>query len=118
MNNYTLHPDGIAAIEAEIEKFKQRCKDAADDALSNVYADLAGYIEHDAILNLEQRIINGFHDGAKRHIQDAYPFARMRAKLFEEHRDEIMAAMPEELVKENDMLRSRLSYYENRSYPS
>lgn len=116
MSNYTLHPDGVAAIEAEIEKFKQRCKEAADEALSNVYADLASYIECDAILNLEQRIIDGFHDGAKRHIQDAYPFCKMRTKLFEEHREEIMAAMPEELVKENDMLRSRLSYYENRSY--
>jgi hypothetical protein len=117
MSDYTLHPDGIAAIEAEIEKFKQRCKDAADEALSNIYSDLPSYIESDAILNLEQRIIDGFHDGAKQHIQDAYPFARMRAKLFEEHRDEIMLAMPEELIKENDMLRARLSYYENRSQP-
>lgn len=82
----------LKLCERLIEKFKGQLKSAAEDALSTVYVDVMPHIESDTFLNFKSQamsVIRGYATKDATMIGD-YSGQKIRAKIFEEHRVEII----------------------------
>jgi len=86
----TLAPEGVDQMVEIIETLKGKMKDVAEDAISEVYSDLPGYIESDAWGNFRTELMRGFSDYGNRKVQNDYDFKTIRQEILKEFRDEII----------------------------
>lgn len=109
---YPLYPElkEPAQIEAQalVDKFKAQLKKSAEEVISALYCDVAVHIESDSWTNFRNEIMAGFKNYDNRKIQGEYEFAEIRAEIFKEFRDDIIADLNQDLVKEVGELKDQL----------
>jgi hypothetical protein len=99
----TLSEAGKEQAQRLIDDFKVAMTKAANEALSSLYTDIVPHIESDAC-NYRNSMIAAFQGYQEdRHEHD---FRKIRAKLLEEHRDEIIKDLNQDLVKKIEELES------------
>ena len=120
MGEYPLYPElseeGQKEAVALIEDFKAKLKKAADETIGELYCNVMPYIETDSWTNFRNELMAGFRDYGNRKIQGEYDFKQIRAAIFNDFREEIMAEMPEELREENARLRDQLKHLSEHRY--
>jgi hypothetical protein len=82
----------LSLCERLIEKFKGQLKSAAEDALSTVYVDVMPHIESDTFLNFKSQAMSVIRGYATKDALTAgdYSGQHIRAKIFEEHKNELV----------------------------
>ena len=105
----SLSEEGKQQAQALIDGFKKQLAKAADDVLSEVYCDIVDHIESDSWTNFRNKIVDAFRDyGNRGKCATAHDFARIRRKLLDEYRDEIIADIQQDIVEENERLKAEL----------
>jgi len=109
---YPLFPilSEAAHVEAQqlMDAFKEKFKDIAQEVLGELYCDVALYIESDSWSNFRNEVMAGFKNYNNRKIQDEYDFAEIRQTMLAQYRDQIVADLNQDLVKENEKLKKQI----------
>ena len=113
-----IYPDlpegGAEQAQALVERFKKQIASAAEDAISGLYCDLVPYIESDAWANMRNKMMDGLKDYSNAKLRLNYDFRDIRAAMLKEHREEIIADLNADLVRENEQLKSELEIERSR----
>jgi hypothetical protein len=94
----TLSEEGIKEATILIEAFKVAMKAVATEALDELYMDIVPHIESDAWSNYRNEIMDGFRDYGNALTCNEHNFKKIRAKIFEEHKDAIIRDLNKDLV--------------------
>jgi hypothetical protein len=81
---------------------------AAEEALASLYSDVMPYIEGDSWSNFRRDAINQLKGYNREKEIRPYDFRKIRAKMLEEHREEIIGDLNADLLAEVEDLRSRI----------
>ena len=115
---FPLYPDLSEEGKQEVEKllgnFKLKMKQIAEEVISDLYCDAGDYIESDAWNNFRCTLMAGFQNYSNRHRQGEYDFAKIRAEIFKQFRDEIIPDLNQDLVKENNALKEEIERLNER----
>lgn len=103
-----LNEPGEEEAQALVDSFKSKLKDAADEVIGTLYCDVATYIETDSWSNFRNQIMEGFKNYDNRKIQNEYDFKKIRAEIYKEYRDDIIADLNQDLLEENETLKKDL----------
>ena len=93
-----------------MDEFKKKMESLAKEILSQLYCDVAMYIESDSWSNFRNEILQGFSKYGNRKLQADYDFAKIRQTIYEEHREEIIKEVEQDIVKENASLTKQLEW--------
>lgn len=108
---YPLYPSlseaGKNAAEAIIEVFRGKLSKAAEEAIAGLYYDLPSFIESDSWTNFRNHLVAGLKNYSNRKIQGEYDFAKIRAAIYEQFREEITADIQADIIKEFQSTRPR-----------
>jgi hypothetical protein len=91
-----------------IDKFKGLMKKAADDVLSELYCDVACYIESDTWTNFRNELMDGFKNYDNKKIQGEYDFKELRQAIYKNHKEEIVNDLNQDMVNEIESLNERI----------
>jgi len=82
-----------AAEEAQLllNDFKNKFEAIAKEVLSQLYTDVTQFIDSDAWLNFRNDMMDGMRDYPNVKIHALYNFKAIRAQIYKEHREEIIA---------------------------
>ena len=109
---YPLFPELSEVAHKEaldlIEKFKAALKQAANEVIGDLYCYIMPYIESDSWHNFRNQLLDGFLDYRNGKIQEEYDFKKIRRKIFEEFKDEIIADLNKDLLEENEELKKEI----------
>ena len=103
-----LNEPGEEEAQALVDRFKSKLKEAADEAIGTLYCDVATYIETDSWSNFRNQIMEGFRNYDNRKIQREYDFKKIRAEIYKEYREDIIADLNQDLLEENEQLKKDL----------
>ena len=115
-NQFPLYPklDDIAQDQAEeltkrfLETFKKRTQDIMEDLTNEFVYAIVDHIEGDAWQNFRTEILNGLCNYDNRKIQSRYDFDKIRESIYRKYRNEIIADLNQDLVKENEELKKKV----------
>jgi len=112
MEDYPLYPelpeDGKLEAQKLIDGFKDKLKKAADEAITEMYCDVAVFIETDSWQNFRNKIMSGLKDYGNPKIRSDYDFKEIRQTIYKEFRDEIVEDLNLDLVEEISSLKKQL----------
>ena len=109
-NQFPLYPrlmDG-GADEAQklFDGFREQMTKISKEVLSNLYTDVAAYIESDSWTNFRNNLLDGICDYRNSKIQAIYDFKKIREKIYREYRDDIIKDISDDIVAENEKLKA------------
>jgi hypothetical protein len=120
---YPLFPElpikGQEEAQVLIDKFKESIKKAADEAIGELYCDVAVYIESDSWQNFRNELMDGFRNYNNEKIQGKYDFKEIRQAILKNHKEEIVADLNQDMLKEIDDLKGQIEFLQKlreRSY--
>ncbi len=105
-----LKEEAKKEAQALMDEFKKKMESLAKEILSQLYCDVAMYIESDSWSNFRNEILQGFSKYGNRKLQGDYDFAKIRQTIYEEHREEIIKEVEQDIVKENASLTKQLEW--------
>jgi len=112
MNDYPLYPElkdpGAKEVQQLIDKFKKELKKAANEAIGQLYCDIAIHIESDSWTNFRNDLMDGFKNYDNRKVQGEFDFAQIRKEIYKEYRKELIIDLNQDLVKEVESLKKSL----------
>ena len=91
-----------------MDGFKVKMKKICDETLGELYVDVSMYIESDNWTNFRNELMDGFQDYRNEKIQGQFDFKKIRAKIFEEYREEIIKDLPADLIEEIKSLKEKI----------
>ena len=113
-DEYPLYPElpeaGKDEAQALVDAFKGKLKAAADEAIGDLYCDVATFIENDSWGNFRNKIMDGFTNYGNRKLQADYDFNRIRQAIFKEYREEIIEDLNQDMVEEIEGLKKSLEF--------
>lgn len=116
---YPLYPklteEGHHEAQKLMDGFKMQFRKMLDDALGDLYCDVAMHIESDSWTNYRNNLMNGLQNYGNRHVQSTHDFKQIRQAIFREFKDEIIVDLNQDLVDENNNLKERIKYLNNHS---
>ena len=121
MNDPTLYPElseaGALEAQALMDKFKQGLIKLADEALGHMYTEIVHDIGSDSWTNYRNDMVDGMKDYQNSKSSMRYEMKGIRAKILEDHREEVINDLNADLVEENEKLKERIKFLESmRSY--
>ena len=99
-----------ALMDGFKKKIEEKMLEVCKGVLTDLYCDVAMYIESDSWSNFRNEILQGFSKYGNRKLQADYAFAKIRKTIFEEHREEIIKEVEQDIVKENESLTKQLEW--------
>ncbi len=110
---YPLFPELPEAGQKEaqdlIDKFKEKLKIAADEAIGDFYCGVMPFIESDSWTNFRNAIMDGFKNYNNRKIQGEYNFKEIRQQILKEYRDDLIKDLNQDMVKETEQLKETIN---------
>ena len=114
---YPLFPELSEAGQEEAQKlvdsFKENLKKVADEAIRELYCNVATYIETDSWTNFRNDLLDGFRDYKNRKIHAEYDFKKIRAAIYKEYREEIIKDLNQDMVKEIEDLKKQIKFMQD-----
>ena len=105
-----LNEQGLLEVESVMQYFRDKLHKVASEVLSNLYTDIHDYIETDAWANYRESIRQAMRgDIVKDTLTNEFAKA-VRDQIFSEHKDELVSALNQDLVRENSQLAERIKY--------
>ena len=112
--DFPLYPRLSEAGEIEatelVEAFKQNLIKAADEAIGKLYCDIMPHIESDSWTNYRNVLMDGLSNYNNRKLQAPYDFKKIRQKIYEEYREEIIPDLNQDLLEEIESLKRQLEW--------
>ena len=109
MENEKLYPDLPEGAKKEfqelIDNAKEKIKESAEQAISELYCDVGTHIETDAWTNFRNTLISGLK-GYPSYLK--YDFKKIREEILKENRAEIIKDLNQDLVEEVEFLKNQL----------
>lgn len=109
---YPLYPElseeGKKESELLVEKFKEKLKKVAEEAIEGFYCDMIHDIESDSWQNFRNQIMDGFKNYNNRKIQNRFDFKEIRQQIFKEYREEIIPDLNQDILEENESLKNQI----------
>jgi hypothetical protein len=100
---YPLYPElsraGAEEAQQLVERFKEQMKKAADEAISDLYCDIAVHIESDSWTNYRNKLMDGFKDYNNRLVQGEFDFKDIRQQIYKEFREDIIKDLDQDNLK-------------------
>ena len=112
-----LTEEGERQAKLFLESFKEKMKGIVDEVIGEAYVHCLGYIESDAWMNFRNEIMGGLMNYDNKE-KATYDFKRIRRKIFEEYRDEIIKDLSQDLVEENERLKLQIDAWHRHDWPS
>lgn len=112
----SLSEEGALEAQAVIDGFKKEMLESAKRALSDVYADVALYIESDSWTNFRNNIVAGLRNYGHNRIHTSYDFKAIRAAIFHDFREEIIEDLQTDILKENEELKAEIKRMYDRRF--
>jgi hypothetical protein len=113
MSEYPLFPElpPVASEQAQIliDKFKEQLALIAEKTISEFYCDVAVHIESDSWTNFRNQLLDGLKNYDNRKIQASYDFKAIRKSILENHREEIISDLNQDMVNEIISLKEQIS---------
>lgn len=111
-DEYPLYPElteqGKEEAQKIMDSFKPRLKQMMDEVLSDLYTDVTYYIDSDHWTNYRNALMDGFKDYGGGKPNHEYDYKELRQAIYRNHKDEIVADLNQDLVKENEGLRREI----------
>jgi len=113
-----LTEDGQEKAKELMDKFKEDFKKIAEGVLGELYTDTLMHIEGDSWTNFRSYIISYLRYYPHRKTGGDYNFKEIRQAIYKEYREEIIHDLNQDLVEENERLKSQLhrALEYNRTY--
>ena len=108
-----LPEDGKQAAQALVDQFKVALAKAADEAISDLYCDVAVYIESDSWTNYRNAIMSAFKNYNNK-VKAPGDFKEIRQGIYQQFRDEIIVDLNQDLVKEVADLKATIEMLQQR----
>lgn len=111
-DEYPLYPElteqGKEEAQKIMDSFKPKLKKLMDEVLGDLYTDVSYYVESDHWTNYRNALIAGFkgYGGGKANHQ--YDYKELRQAIYQNHKDEIVDDLNQDLVKENERLKAQI----------
>lgn len=109
---YPLYPElteqGKEEAQKVMDSFKPRLKKLMDEVLGDLYTDVSYYVDSDHWTNYRNALMDGFkgYGGGKANHQ--YDYKELRQAIYQNHKDEIVADLNQDLVEENERLKAQI----------
>lgn len=103
-----LPPGGAEEAQELISKFKAQLAKAAEEAISDLYTDIAPFIESDSWGNYRNAIMDGFKNYGNRKIQSPHDFKEIRQAILAEFRADLIEDLNQDLLEEIESLKRDL----------
>ena len=108
---YPALPDaGKEEAQALIDGFKDKLVKAAEEAIRDLYCDVAIFIESDSWGNYRNKLMNGFTNYDNRKLQADYDFKKIRQQIYKEYRGEIIEDLNQDMAQEIEELKKSLEF--------
>lgn len=111
-----LNEESIKKADEILSIFRNRIKDIIDNevdmVMTSIYCDVLPYIESDVFENFRMQIINGIIYDTPNKIYD-YNYRKIRDKIFEEHKDELIPALNQDLLDKVKELEKQIQYWKS-----
>jgi hypothetical protein len=100
----------MGQLEAQelIENFKSKLRKVATEVISELYVDIASHIETDAWGNYRNQLWRELSDWKNLHKHHNYK--KVRDAIFQEHREELVKDLNQDLLSEIESLKKELEY--------
>jgi hypothetical protein len=111
-DEYPLYPElteqGKEEAQKIMDSFKPRLKELMDEVLSDLYTDVSYYVDSDHWTNYRNALMDGFkgYGGGKANHQ--YDYKELRQAIYQNHKDEIVKDLNQDLVEENKRLSDQI----------
>jgi glutathionyl-hydroquinone reductase len=99
-------------VEASKARLLAHLRDEMDEVMSKVYTDYAPHIETDAWTNYREYIWKELEGGLYKTVTDSeagHRAKQIRAMIFQEHKDALVAALNQDLLKQISDLKQELA---------
>jgi len=105
-----LSEAGCEEAQTLVDAFKVELTKAAEDAIRDLYCDVAVFIESDSWGNFRNKLMDGFKNYNNRLIQSDYDFKEIRQAIYKEYRDDIIKDLNQDLLEEIESLKKQLAF--------
>ena len=102
-----LNEGGAELFQKLIDQFKERMKVVSEDIIGDLYVDLADHVESDQWTNYRNTLLDGLCDYRNKD-HSPYDYKKIRRKMFDEYREEIIKDIGADLVEKIDDLERML----------
>ena len=103
-----LKPPGAEEAQALVDKFKDKLKKTAEEVIGQLYCDVVVHIESDSWTNFRNDLMDGFRNYNNKKVAGEYDFAAIRKEIYKEYREELIADLNQDIVKEVEDLKQQL----------
>ena len=110
----TLAPEAQAEAQALMDGFKAQLLNLCEETLGKLYTDVSAYIESDHWTNYRNDLLAGLRNYGNRKVQASYDFAKIREAIYREYKDEIVADLNQDMIKEIEMLKKESASWRER----
>lgn len=113
---YPLYP--LLSEEAKkqaqelMNQFKEKMLKVCEETLLDLYCDVSCYIESDHWTNYRNEILDGFRNYNNSKIQGKHDFAKIRAEIYKEFRNELIPDINQDMLEEIESLKRQIKWME------
>lgn len=109
---YPLYPEltdqGKEEAQKIMDSFKPKIKAMMDELLGELYSDVSYYVESDHWTNYRNAIMDGFKNYGSGKPSHDYDYYELRQAIYQNHKDEIVSDLNQDLVAENKKLKDEI----------
>lgn len=121
---YPLFPElteqGKQEAQKLMSKFEVQLKEHAlkimQEITTDFYCDILHEIESDHWTNYRTKLLNGLCNYSNKSIQGSYDFDRIRKSIYENHKEEIVKDLNQDLVEEVERLKETIKILQESTW--
>ncbi|MCB0490534.1 MAG: hypothetical protein KDC99_18805 [Cyclobacteriaceae bacterium] len=110
IEEYPLFPElteeGKAEAQRIMDSFKPKLAAMMDEVMGDLYCDVSYYVESDHWTNYRNAIMRGLTDYQSDHPHHQRDYGQVRRAIYENHKEEIIKDLNQDLVEENERLKA------------
>jgi len=116
--DYPLYPELTeqGKIEAQkiMDSFKPKLAKLMDEVMGDLYTDVSYYVDSDHWTNYRNALMDGFKGYRGGKTNHEHDYKELRQAIYDNHKDEIISDLNQDLIKENDRLREYVAQLQNQ----
>ena len=116
--DYPLYPElteqGKMEAQKIMDSFKPKLAKLLDEVMGDLYTDVSYYVDSDHWTNYRNALMDGFKGYKHGKCNHQHDYKELRQAIYENHKEEILNDLNQDLVKENERLRARSEQLQNQ----
>ena len=112
MEEIKLSEVAKAEAQAFIEHFKKKLIGICEDVIGELYVNIMPYIESDSWCNFRNQVVSELQGYGKGKLVSEYDFELIRKAILNQHREEIIKDLNQDMVEEIKILKKEIERLE------